>query len=244
MNGPESRAMQRNREYYDDFSERYDKGRDRGYHALIDAIEFAAIEPYARDKEVLELGCGTGLILEKVAPIARRAQGIDISPGMLARARARGLDVKEGDLLDLPFEDESFDLVYSFKVLAHIDAIDRALAEAQRVTKIGGTLALEFYNRESLRYLVKKLAGPRPISSSKNEADISTRWDRLDELRSALPSGLTLEGWRGIRIVTPAAFTHELPLLGRLLGRLEVYLSTGSLARFGGFLVLILRREA
>lgn len=235
--------MQTNREYYDEFSERYDKGRDRGYHALIDEIEFSIIEPYARGQTVLELGCGTGLILEKVAAIAEHAQGIDISPGMLARARARGLDVQEGDLLQLPFESESFDLVYSFKVLAHIEEIDRALEEARRVTKIGGTLALEFYNRESLRYVVKRLAGPRPISAAKDEADISTRWDRLDELRASLPSGLSLLGWRGVRVITPAAFAHDLPLIGPLLGDLERRLSEGRFARFGGFLILLLRRE-
>lgn len=236
--------MQRNREYYDEFSERYDRGRDRGYHALIDALEFSIIEPYARDKDVLEIGCGTGLILEKVAPIAKSAEGIDISPGMLARARARGLSVHEGDLLSLPFEDERFDLVYSFKVLAHIEEIDRALLEARRVTRRGGFLALEFYNKDSLRYLVKRLSGPRAISDSKDEADISTRWDRLSELRARMPHDLTLLGWRGVRVITPAALAHELPLIGPTLGRIEARLSRGALSRFGGFLILLLQRDA
>ena len=55
------------RDYYDDFSQHYDRGRDRGYHAMVDAIEVGAVIEVARGKRVLEVGCGTGLLLEKVA---------------------------------------------------------------------------------------------------------------------------------------------------------------------------------
>lgn len=236
--------MHRNRQYYDEFSASYDRGRDRGYHALVDEIEFSIIEPYARGRDVLELGCGTGLILQKVAPIAKSAKGIDISPGMLSRARSRGLDVHEGNLLELPFASESFDFVYSLKVLAHIEDLDRALEEAKRVTRVGGTLALEFYNRGSLRYLVKRLSGPRPISDRLDEGDIVTRWDRLEELRARLPDDLELVDARGVRIITPLALVHDVPLLAPLLGKAERRLTQGVFSRFGGFLVVILRRNA
>ena len=49
-----------------------------------------AIEPLCAGADVLEVGCGTGLILKRVAPVARRAVGLDISPNMLERARERG----------------------------------------------------------------------------------------------------------------------------------------------------------
>ena len=144
---------------------------------MIDDLELQVAAPYARGAHVLELGCGTGLILAQVAEIADKAVGIDLSEGMAQHARERGLDVHIGSVCDLPFDDDQFDLTYSFKVLAHIPDIDAALREAARVTRPGGHLLLEFYNPWSLRYLAKKVAGPQPIGDDRTEADIFTRWD-------------------------------------------------------------------
>ena len=165
------------RDYYDDFSSTYETERGRGYHALVDELETDIVLPFCRDADVLELGCGTGLILERVAKVAKTARGIDLSPGMLEKATARGLDVSLASVTELPFADASFDLVYSFKVLAHVPDIGRALAEAARVTRPGGHLVLEFYNPLSLRYLAKRAAGPQPIGDGRTEADVFTRWD-------------------------------------------------------------------
>ncbi len=77
--------MRDNRTYYDAFSERYEIGRDAGYHALVDALTVEFLLPYARGRDVLEVGCGTGLILKEVAGEARRAAGVDLSAGMLRR---------------------------------------------------------------------------------------------------------------------------------------------------------------
>ena len=118
-----------NRSYYDAFAERYDQGRDHGYHKLIDDQAAAIVRRYSDDRDVLEVGCGTGLILQRVAPHTRSARGVDLSPGMLEGARARGLDVQEGSATALPFADASFDLAYSFKVLAHIPDWDACMRE-------------------------------------------------------------------------------------------------------------------
>src|SRR5690606_26673733 len=129
-----------NRNYYDAFSAGYDHGRDRGYHKLIDDQAAAVVRRYAEGKDVLEVGCGTGLILQRVAGVARSARGVDLSPGMLEHAKSRGLDVQEGSATELPFADASFDVTYSFKVLAHVPGWERALAEMARVTRPGGHL--------------------------------------------------------------------------------------------------------
>jgi ubiquinone/menaquinone biosynthesis C-methylase UbiE len=144
------------RAYYDDFSGWYEKERGRGYHQLIDDLEVEVARPFAEGRRALEVGCGTGLILQRVAAVAAQAKGIDISPGMLAKARERGLDVCEGLATKLPFDDESFDLVYSFKVLAHVPEIREALAEMARVCAPGGVVLAEFYNPHSVRYLAKR----------------------------------------------------------------------------------------
>ena len=121
--------MKDNKTYYDDFAGWYERERHGGYHALIDQLQVELVQERCAGKEVLEVGCGTGMILREIDPVAERAVGIDISAGMLEQAKARGLEVLEGSATDLPFEDNSFDVVYSFKVLAHVEEIERALSE-------------------------------------------------------------------------------------------------------------------
>ncbi len=228
--------------YYDDFSLGYEQERGRGYHALVDDLEASIVAPLVRGKVVLEVGCGTGLVLQRIARHARHAFGVDLSPGMAAKAHARGFDVVVGSATALPFADESFDVVCSFKVLAHVPDIDRALQELARVTRPGGHLVLEFYNPWSLRYLAKRIAGPRPISDGRTEADVYTRWDTPLALRERLPEGLELLETYGVRVLTPAAFVHRIPAVGRLLARAERLAMRSPLRHFGGFLVLVLRK--
>lgn len=231
-----------NRSYYDAFAERYDHGRDVGYHKLIDDQAAAIVGRHARGKEALEVGCGTGLILGRVAPLAARAVGIDLSPGMLAEARARGLDVHEADAHALPFADASFDVAYSFKVLAHVPQWERALAEMARVLRPGGRLIFDVYNRRSLRYLIKRLWGPRATSTSFDEAAISTRFLRPAEARAQLPAGTRLIDEAGIRIAIPHPIVCRLPLVGAMAMRLEWAAMSSPLARVAGFYVLIAER--
>ncbi len=231
------------RAYYDDFSRNYDDPRGGGYHRLIDDLTVSLIGPATRGAEVLEIGCGTGLLLSRVAPGAARAVGVDLSPGMLAHARERGLDVHEGRAEALPFEDASFDVVYSFKVLAHVPDLDAAFAEAARVTRPHGRLFLEVYNRHSLRYLARRIVGDRKIGQSHDEGDVPTRWDVPDDVVRRLPSNLRFVGFRGIRVLTPAARAISLPFVGPALVRAEGRLMRSSLARYGGFLVLELERR-
>lgn len=232
-----------NRDYYDEFADWYERGRDRGYHAMIDDLEVDLLDEYVSGNDVLEVGCGTGLILDRVAPKANRAVGIDISGGMLHQAAERGLDVAQGDVTALPFADESFDVVYSFKVLAHVKDIDRALREVARVTRRGGHVLLEFYNPYSLRYLAKRAAGPGKISKQTDESAIYTRWDHAMDLSRRMPENLRVLDFSGIRIFTPAAAAHKLPLVGRALRKLEFAGRDSLLKYFGGFLVVIAEKE-
>lgn len=229
----------RARAYYDDFSRRYERERHHGYHALLDELELDIALPLATGRDVLEVGCGTGLILERLARVARRAEGIDLSPGMLQKARERGLEVREASANALPYPDATFDLVVSFKVLAHVPDITGALAEMGRVCRPGGRVVAELYNPWSLRFLAKRLAGPGKISAARSEADMYTRWDAPTRLKSLVPSSLALDEVRGLRVFTPAALLHRIPLLGAGLARAERRVTRSPLRWFGGFLVLL-----
>jgi len=232
------------RDYYDVMSRTYEAERHHGYHRYLDEAEVAAVADLVRGREVLEVGCGTGLILQRLAAIASRAVGVDLSPGMLRKARERGLEVTEGRAEALPFPDASFDVAVSFKVLAHVPDVRAALAEMARVVRPGGHVAAEFYNRHSLRYLVKRLKPPTPIDEGVHDGDVTTRYDTLREVRDFLPSGLETVRVRGIRICIPAALAMRVPGLrtalafqDRLLGRLP------GTCRLGGFLVVVARKK-
>jgi len=232
------------RAYYDDFATGYERERHRGYHALLDELELDAVEPFVRGRDVLEVGCGTGLILEKLARFARRAEGVDLSPGMLEHAKRRGLEVREGSATELPYPDASFDVAVSFKVLAHVPDIERALSEMARVCRPDGYVIAELYNPWSLRYLAKKLAGPQAISDGRTEADVYTRWDSPTRVKALLPPSVDLVDVVGVRVFTPAAFVHKIPVVRDLFAFAERASVRSPLRYFGGFLLAVLRKHA
>ena len=99
--------------------------------------------------DLLDIGTGTGRILEVLAPLAERAEGIDASREMLSIARARleeaGLrhcGVRQADMYALPFAAAAFDAVTIHQVLHFIDSPAAVVAEAARVLRPGGRLAV------------------------------------------------------------------------------------------------------
>jgi len=233
-----------NRTYYDDFAGWYERERGKGYHRMLDDLEVDLVARYGTGARVLEVGCGTGLILGRAAGVAAEAHGLDLSAGMLAAARARGLRVVQASATALPWDDASFDLVYSFKVLAHVADIRTAMAEMARVTRPGGHVLAEFYNARSLRRLVKAIKPPSKVSDSTDDEAVFTRYDTADAIRDYLPPTLDWVTSRGIRIVTPVARVHDLPLLGPVVRGAERLLADAPLARdLGGFLVVIARKR-
>lgn len=234
-----------NRSYYDDFAASYERGRDRGYHRMIDDLEVALVEEFGTGGRVLEAGCGTGLILERVARFASFAAGVDLSRGMLERARQRGLQVSQGSVTALPHADSSFDVVYSFKVLPHIAEIRAALAEMARVVRPGGIVLAEFYNPLSLRYLIKRWKSPTRISECATDEAVFTRYDTVRRARTYLPDDLEWLGARGVRIVTPVSHALRVPGVGVALRQAEEALArVPALAHLAGFAVVIARKRA
>ncbi|HVV48393.1 MAG TPA: methyltransferase domain-containing protein, partial [Polyangia bacterium] len=96
--------------YYDRFAAGYEAERHHGYHRLIDELELDLVRRFGAGRDVFEAGCGTGLLLREAAQVARKAVGLDLSRGMLAPARARGLSVLQGSLTEVPLPSGSFDL--------------------------------------------------------------------------------------------------------------------------------------
>ncbi|MXO74944.1 metalloregulator ArsR/SmtB family transcription factor [Altererythrobacter aerius] len=125
--------------------------RLRDLLAPAEAVEQALLATLETDSlgEVLDIGTGTGRIAELLEPGAGRITGLDRSPEMLrlARARLQGLPVGrvelvQGDFAALPFASDSFDTVVFHQVLHYATEPDYALAEAARVCRPGGRIAI------------------------------------------------------------------------------------------------------
>ncbi|MBI1775331.1 MAG: metalloregulator ArsR/SmtB family transcription factor [Proteobacteria bacterium] len=99
--------------------------------------------------DLLDVGTGTGRMLELFGPRIARGLGIDTSREMLALARAnldrvglRHCAVRHGDMYHLPLADRSFDAVIVHQVLHYAEHPERVIAEAARVVRPGGRLAV------------------------------------------------------------------------------------------------------
>src|SRR3954454_695547 len=96
-------------------------------------------------ERALDVGCGNGYLLAKLAQIAERAVGIDADAASIERARrnasASNDELIHGDFLQAPLEPASFDLVTSVAMLHHVDA-RTALTRMKWLLRPGGTLAV------------------------------------------------------------------------------------------------------
>ena len=112
-------------------------------------------------KRVLEIGLGQGADAESLIRRGARWTGVDLTAESVERVRTRltlrdlpFADLRQGSVLDLPFADNSFDLVFSHGVLHHVPEVQQAQKEIHRVLRPGGELVIMMYARWSLNYLV------------------------------------------------------------------------------------------
>jgi ubiquinone/menaquinone biosynthesis C-methylase UbiE len=138
-------------------------------------VSDAAVETAIRDaleqrpfRSLLDLGTGTGRMLEMFGPQIERGLGLDLSLDMLLLARDRleraGLkncSVRQGDIYDLQIADDSFDAVIIHQVLHFLDDGARAVKEAARVLRPGGSLLVVDFAPHELEFLREKHAHRR-----------------------------------------------------------------------------------
>ena len=134
----------------------------RRLHVNDTEVEAALLNLLGQEKvdALLDLGTGTGRILQLLSGHYRRAIGIDASRDMLSVARANmdkagivSASVRHGDILNLPLDSGEFDLVTIHQVLHFLEHPELALAEAARLLKAGGRLAIIDLAPHDLEYL-------------------------------------------------------------------------------------------
>jgi SAM-dependent methyltransferase len=110
----------------------------------------------------LDVGCGNGYLLAKLARVAETAVGIDVDAASLERARrnaaAPNVELVEGDVLTAPLPEASFDLVTSVAMLHHVDA-RAALTRMKDLVSPGGRLAILGLARSTPRDLPRDVLG-------------------------------------------------------------------------------------
>ncbi len=140
--------------------------RIRALHAPDKDVEAAIVRHLAARpiENLLDAGTGTGRMLELLAPHAKRAIGVDVSPDMLAIARDRiardriaHAQVRLGDIYRLPFESgtalSGFDAVLLHQVLHYLDDPQSAVVEAARVMRAGGRLVVADFAPHLMEFL-------------------------------------------------------------------------------------------
>lgn len=119
----------------------------------LDSIDF-------EDKHTLEIGLGQGADSEQIIRRGAIWSGIDLTPESVNRVHTRLAirdlqfsELKQGSVLALPFDDNSFDIVFSHGVLHHVPDVEKAQGEIWRVLKPNGQLIVMLYAKFSLNYL-------------------------------------------------------------------------------------------
>ncbi|MCX7372416.1 MAG: tetratricopeptide repeat protein [Alphaproteobacteria bacterium] len=132
------------RELFDQFAPRFDAELEGALHYRTPALLAEALRQVGAAGAVLDLGCGTGLSGVALKPLARRLEGVDLSPRMLDAARVRGVydALHEADLLAfLPRRRAAWEVIAAADVLNYLGDLAPALAAMRLALKPGGTVA-------------------------------------------------------------------------------------------------------
>jgi SAM-dependent methyltransferase len=211
-------------------------------------------------RDVLEIGCGTGVHAALLARAGARVTAVDLTPTAVELTRRRlalkGLEaeVSEADAEALPYANSSFDFVWSWGVIHHSERTDRVIAEIARVLRPGGRVGLMVYHRHSVTFWVNYFLyrgvlrggllqeGPDALADHWSDGVIARHYTRRTLTEAFQPwfddVSTEVMGQLGEAVPLPARVRRPVARL------VPVAAQQALLRRFGWFLYLRARRRA
>jgi SAM-dependent methyltransferase len=174
-------------------------------HHLLRLVDFDGY----KGRSVLEVGCGAGVDLARFAKGGARATGIDLTASAIELVKANfaqqrlHADLRVADGERLPFDDNSFDLVYAHGVVQYTATPQRLVDECRRVLRPGGEAIFQVYNRVSWLNALSKLM---KVGLEHDDAPVLLKFS-IGEFRRLL------SGFREVNIVA-----ERFPVKSRLHG--------------------------
>ncbi len=220
------KRQERAKEYFSENATSWD--RIRSLHVSDAAVEGALKRLVGKKpfQTMLDLGTGTGRLLEIFAPLYRRGVGIDLSREMLTVARANldragiaNAQVRQGDIYSPPVERDAYDLVTMHQVLHYLDDPQLAIREAARLLRPAGRLVIVDFAPHALEFLRDEHAhmrlgfSDRQIAEWFAEAGLELEETENFEPRAGASAKLTIKLWLGrdrrLLIADPAQTVPE-----------------------------------
>jgi SAM-dependent methyltransferase len=226
------------------------------------ATPYSRLIPFdeLRGRDVLEIGCGTGVHARLLAEAGANVSAVDLTPTAVELTRRRlalhGLeaDVREADAEQLPYDDATFDFVWSWGVIHHSSDTERVLDEIARVLRPGGRFALMVYHRSSVTFWLNYVLFRGVLRGGllhERPDELANRWSdgvvARHYTRRSLAHALSVHGLEPERVEVMGQIGEAVPLPGTLRRRVERFvplpLRRAVVRRYGWFLFAVARRR-
>ncbi len=147
---------------FDKLAGSYDSWYGTEFGRYADDLEKRLIIQFARPKKgekVLDVGCGTGTYGSEFSKMGLEVTCLDMSKRMLniAKTKSKNIDTILGNVEDMPFEDNTFDLIVGITLIEFLPKPEKAIREMRRVLKDDGRIILGVLNRFSLFALHERI---------------------------------------------------------------------------------------
>lgn len=204
--------------------------------ARVSYFDATARQAFGADRSrvrVLDIGCGGGLVSERMAALGYPVTGVDLSAGSIETARRHAaatgvtVDYQVGSAYELPKADGSVDLVVISDVLEHLHDLPVAVAEIARVLRPGGIVVFDTINRTVASWLKAIVLSEKILKIIYPGTHNWKMFIRPDELRAVFAGhGLTLTEIKGLEPVAPPHKLVPATLRGRAVGPFHLTPST------------------